>query len=348
MTDIVDPHMTSLTREAAETPEAARSQISRTRDIFKELGKRLRHTPPSFVATCARGSSDHITTYGKYVIESFSYKAVASLTPGLSSVYTVPVNLKDALFISVSQSGKSPDILAMAEAAKKSGALVVGFVNNEQSPLFELCDIAIPLSAGPEKSVAATKSCLVSGLAYLQLAAHWCQDQALLRLIDQLPELFEKAAELNWEDALLQLESAINLYVIGRGPSLGIAQEIALKLKETCGLHAEAFSSAEVIHGPLVLAKKGFPVLLLGQNDQSLPSLADTGSRFLNAGSSVLSTIDLDKTICLPTLASRDTSPVIEPLCQLLSFYMAVSSLALKRGFDPDRPPHLRKVTETV
>jgi len=162
---------TRLAFEASQTPEAARTQILRTKQIFAELGDRLRNNPPAFVAICSRGSSHHISTYGKYLIETQMLKPVASLELSVASVYNCVMDLKNSLFIVVSQSGKSPDILTMTEKAKKAGAYTVGFINDENSPLFSLCDLSIPLSAGPEYSVAATKSCLLSALAYLQLTA---------------------------------------------------------------------------------------------------------------------------------------------------------------------------------
>ncbi len=335
----------ALAREAAETPVAALRQIERTGAAFAALGERLRRNLPRFVVTCARGSSDHAATYGKYLIETHAGRAVASIGPSIASVYNAPLDLTGALFVTVSQSGRSPDILLLTEAARRHGALTVGFVNDETSPLFSLCDVAIPLCAGVEASVAATKSYLLSALAFGQLVAHWCQDATLRRALDTAPEIFTQAMALDWRPALTELRDAAGLYVVARGTGLGVAQEIALKLKEVCGLHAEAFSSAEAIHGPLALAGKDLPVLLLGQDDETLPGLREAGKRFIDAGSPVFSTVDLTGATALPAV---DTDTLISPLCQLLSFYRAVPHLARARGRDPDKPPLLRKVTETL
>lgn len=336
---------TALAREAGEAPKVARYQIERNREAFAALGERLRKTPPRFVVTCARGSSDHATTYGKYLIETHAGRAVASVGPSIASVYRSPLELEGALFIAVSQSGRSPDILKLTEMAKTGGAYTVGFINDEASPLFGLCDVAIPLSAGAEKSVAATKSYILSGLAYLQMIAHWRQSEELMQASLALPHALEKACTLDWRPHLDRLQPATDLYVVARGIGLGIGCEIALKLKEVCGLHAEAFSSAEVIHGPLALIGPSFPVVLLGQNDETASGLLDAGKRFVGLGADVLSTIALDGAATLPIF---DAPNIIAPLCQLQSFYMAVSQLARLRGLDPDNPPHLRKVTETV
>lgn len=338
-------HPVSLETEAAETPVVAQQQIERAGPIFQKLGEQIRAFSPHFVVTCARGSSDHASTYGKYLIETQVGKAVASIGPSIASVYDTALDLTGALFIVVSQSGKSPDILKLTARAREAGALTVGFINDENSPLFQSCDIAVPLCAGKEQSVAATKSYILSAFAYLQLVAYWKQDKALLHTVHQAPDLFAKACQLDWRKPLLQLEHDSNMFTIGRGLGLGLATEVALKMKEVCGLHAEAFSSAEVIHGPLALARPGFSTLVFGQKDEAETSLLETEQRFLKTGAKILSTLPVDGAIPLPALHEN---ALLEPLCQALSFYSAISSLARKRGLDPEKPPHLSKITETV
>ncbi|MFY0583772.1 N-acetylglucosamine-6-phosphate deacetylase [Cystobacter fuscus] len=235
----VPQQVPAMAREAAQAADAARQQIARCSGTFAELGERLRQHPPRFIITCARGSSDHAASYGKYLIETTLGRAVASVGPSVASVYNTPLDWKDSLFIAVSQSGRSPDLLRLTEAAREAGALVVGFVNHEDSPLMRMCDVGIPLCAGPEQSVAATKSYLLSGLAFLQLVAHWSGEPELRDAVTRLPEALEAARALDWSPALLRLADARGLYVLGRGIGLGAALEMALKFKETCRLHAE-------------------------------------------------------------------------------------------------------------
>lgn len=335
-----------MAREAAEAAAVARRQIARCGDGFAELGARLRRRPPRFVVTCARGSSDHAASYGKYLIETELGRAVASLGPSIASVYRRhPLALADSLFVAVSQSGKSPDLLQLTDAARAGGALVVGFVNDERAPLSSLCDVALPLCAGAETAVAATKSFLASGLAFLQLVAHWADDAALRDAVAELPEALDAASRLDWWPALAPLASATGLYVVGRGTGLGAALEIALKLKETCRLHAEAFSAAELWHGPLALVDRGFPVIAVGQDDDSAVTTRAAIARLVELGADVRATIDAPGATRLPTLTA---APAIAPLCQVQSFYLAVHRLAAARRLDPDAPAHLRKVTETV
>jgi glucosamine--fructose-6-phosphate aminotransferase (isomerizing) len=142
------------------------------------------------------------------------------------------------------------------------------------------------------------------------------------------------------------LSKARDLYVIGRGTGFGIAQEAALKLKETCGLHAEAFSAAEVLHGPMALVGEGFPVLVFSQNDQSRESIQAMTEYFSRSHARMLvAGFAAPGATALPTIAA---SPVLEPILMVQSFYRMAEMLSRARGLDPDAPPHLKKVTETV
>jgi glucosamine--fructose-6-phosphate aminotransferase (isomerizing) len=333
-------------REAAAAPAAVRSQLAANRDAVEDLGDALRRFAPRAVVTCARGSSDHAATYARYLIETRTGLLASSAAPSVSSLYAVRADLRSVLFIAISQSGASPDLLAAAEAAKAAGAFVLALVNVEGSPLARAASRSLPLGAGTESSVAATKSYIASLSAIVQLVAHWTQDDGLLRALDDLPGQLERAWHLDWSPALDALRPASSLYVVARGLGLGIAQEAALKLKETCGLHAEAFSSAELRHGPLALVDRGFPVLALAQHDETradvealAAELAGVGAEVLLAGSEVSGVRSL------PALRAH---PAIEPLLLIQSFYRLANALAIARGRDPDRPPHLRKVTETV
>lgn len=336
-----------LTCEAAEAAAVARRQLTENGAIVADLVERLRIKRPAFVATCARGSSDHAATYGKYLIERALGLPVASLGPSLASVYGGELDLSRALFIAVSQSGRSPDALLLTEAAKRAGAFVVGFVNDETSPLAGMVDMLVPLRAGPERSVAATKSFLATCLAFLHLTAEWARDDALRAALAQAPDGLDAAGRCDWTPALLSWREARSLYVIGRGLSFGIAQEIALKFKETCRIHAEAFSAAEVLHGPLALVGPGFPALALDPGDEGSESVCAAATVFTSLGADLRYAGGGDstgKTLPLPP----DLPAALLPLAQVRAFYGAVAVLAQSRGLDPDRPPHLSKVTRTV
>jgi glutamine---fructose-6-phosphate transaminase (isomerizing) len=324
-----------LASEAREAAVGARRQLTTCGPAFAELGKRLRQTPPPLVVTCARGSSDHAATYGKYVIETTVGNMVASVGPSVASMYKrAPVGLSGALFIVVSQSGRSPDVLQLTEAARRGGAVVVAFVNDETSPLATSCDVLIPLCAGEERAVAATKSFLLAGLAFVQLAAAWTQDGALLAAAQSVPDVLEASCKQPWD--LSQLAPAKSLYVVARGLGLGVANELALKLKETCRMHAESFSTAEVLHGPVALVEPGFPVVALGQADETAPALKDVVDKLAALGAAIVQ----------PPATSAPA--ILTPLCHAQSFYLGLPALAQLRGLDADLPKNLTKVTKTV
>jgi glucosamine--fructose-6-phosphate aminotransferase (isomerizing) len=324
-----------LAREASETAAGAARQIATLAPILDALVARLRTRPPAFAVTCARGSSDHAATYGKYLLETTLGCAVASIGPSIVSTYGRAPNLGGALFLAVSQSGKSPDLVQLTSAARVAGALVVGLVNDTASPLAAECEFVLPLCAGEERSIAATKSFLLSCFAFLQLTARWTDDAALLDAVARAPDLLTAATAVACP---LDLATASNLYVVGRGVGLSAAHEIALKLKETCHLHAEAFSTAELRHGPIALVDRGFPILALVQADRTQPSVEDTLAHLASLGAAITR---------LPVVANAPA--ILAPLCAVQAFYLALPALAKARGLDADAPsPHLSKVTRTI
>ena len=333
---------TLMFNEAASSASVIAAQCARNHERVRALAADLRQNPPPFVVTCARGSSDHAATYAKYLFETRLGLVTASASPSVGSVYEARQQLQGALYLVISQSGKSPDLLRNAEAAKAAGARVVALVNVEDSPLAELADTVLPLCAGPEKSVAATKSYLASLAAILQLGAAWHGDAALVATLAGLPAALRQAWQADWRAVTDGLADARNLFVLGRGLGLAAAQEAALKFKETCGLHAEAYSSAEVKHGPMALVGPGFPVLAFAQPDETGAGTAAAAAEFRQRGARVwLAGAGGD-------LPLADSAPEITPLLTIQSFYRAINALALRRGFNPDLPPHLNKVTETV
>jgi glucosamine--fructose-6-phosphate aminotransferase (isomerizing) len=332
--------------EAAEAADVVRRQLAANAAPLAALGAALRERAPRAVVTCARGSSDHAATYAKYLVETHARLITSSAAPSLSSVYDANTDLRDVLFVAISQSGKSPDLLAAARNARECGALVVALCNTPDAPLMREAHHAIALHAGRETSVAATKSFIASLSALVHLVAEWTQNRELSAALAAAPVQLRAAWSADWHDGIEPLRHARNLFVIGRGYGLGIAQEAALKLKETCGLHAEAFSAAEVQHGPMALVGQGFPVLAFSQADDTRASVESMAREFVARGANVLLAGGrAEGARSLPLVAAH---PVVEPLLMIQSFYRLAESLARARGLDPDTPPHLRKVTETV
>ncbi|MFT3791934.1 MAG: SIS domain-containing protein [Rudaea sp.] len=344
---MLKPNETKMFHEAGESADAIARQLAANDGIVARLVERLHAAPPRFIVTSARGSSDHAATFGKYVFETRIGLMTASASPSISSIYQARQQLDGALYIAISQSGGSPDLVRAAEGAKRAGAHVVALVNVEESPLAKAADTVVPLRAGPELSVAATKSYLCALSALIHIAARWKGDEALFAALQATPAAMRATWAMDWSSLVDGLVEANNLFVVGRGLGLGAAQEAALKLKETCGLHAEAFSSAEVKHGPMALVGRDFPVLFLTQQDESFAGTREVADEFAVRGAKVwVTSPDAAQPHRLPVAAAPD--PACAPLIAVQGFYKAANALALARGRNPDVPPHLNKVTRTV
>jgi len=347
MTTLPAPAQTLMYREARESADRVGAQLAANEAAVAALARELRAQPPRFIVTSARGSSDHAATFAKYVFETQLGYATSSASPSVSSVYAVPQRLDGALYLAISQSGKSPDLLRQARAAGAAGARVVAIVNAADSPLAQIADAVIPLHAGAENSVAATKSYICSLSAIIHIAALWKDDEGLLAALRQVPAALARTWDMDWTPLVEGLVGARNLFVVARGLGLAAAQEAALKLKETCGLHAEAFSAAEVKHGPMTLVEAGFPVLFFAQDDDTRASTLAVADEFRQRGAHVWIASSLDAGVGTLAVAAIG-HPVCASLVSIASFYRAANALALRRGRNPDVPPHLRKVTETV
>jgi glucosamine--fructose-6-phosphate aminotransferase (isomerizing) len=335
-----------MAREAAEAPAMVAQQLAANRATLAKLAQRLRARPPPAVLTCARGSSSHATTFGKYLVETRLGVPVVAVAPSVASIYRTPLRLEGMLYLAVSQSGRSPDLLAGVEQARECGALVVALVNDTDSPMAATADICLPLHAGPERSVAATKSFIASLSALAQLVSLWADDRALAGGLERLPEWLAAARARDWRTALPPLAAADDVVVVGRGIGLGVAQEAALKLKETASLHAEAFSAAEVQHGPVAILRPDLPVLAFSQDDETRDGVAMLVADLRARGSRVFVAEaggpTPDRLPVPPAL-----HPALAPIVMIQSFYALAEAVAVVRGHDPDRPQYLSKVTET-
>ena len=331
-----------LADELREAPGAVARQAGALAGPVAELAMRLKRRPPDVVVTCARGSSAHAATFAKHLIELYLGIPVAATAPNIASVYHRTLRLKDQLFLAVSQSGRSDDLVANAAAARDAGALTAALVNNPASPLAAVSDIVLPMGAGPEQSVAATKSFVASLAALARLVAVWAQDDRLPAALDRLPERLTAAARLDWGAALDAVAAAPSLIAIGRGPTLAIAREAALKLKEVANRHAEAFSGAEFLHGPVALVATRYPILLLMPTDAAADGLRRLAADLGGKGAAVLTA---GPGGALPVVAPDH--PASDAICLVQSFYAILPALAARLGIDPDRPRHLQKVTRT-
>jgi glutamine---fructose-6-phosphate transaminase (isomerizing) len=336
-----------MAREVQEIPHAVARLLDRGRPAIRAAADAARALDPAFIATVARGSSDHACTYLKYVSELVLGLPVASIGPSVASIYGARLRLAGALCLTVSQSGKSPDIVELARAAGEGGALSVAVTNDPVSPLARVSAQTLALHAGPELSVAATKTFVSSAVACLALIAEWRRDAALVDAIARLPDALSEAAAIDWAELRGSLTGIESLFTLGRGPVWAMSNEAALKFKETCLIHAESYSSAEVLHGPVSIIGAGFPVIAFAAADAAEASVVETADALAGKGARVFVTSDrADAATRLRVV--RTGHPLTDPLALIVTFYAMVERVAVARGIDPDKPRHLNKVTETL
>ena len=335
-----------MASELREAPDALRRQADALAEPLAALIGWSQRTRPSLVVTCARGSSAHAATFAKHLLERHLGIPVAAAAPNIATIYRQPLQLKNQLLLTISQSGRSDDLTEFALMAKAAGALTAAIVNDTESPLATACDIALPMAAGPELSVAATKSFVASLAVLLRIIAEWKGDEGLRATIGRLPERLAIATALQWDEALDAVSQATSLVTIGRGPTLAIAREAALKLKETCNLHAEPFSSAEFQHGPVALVSQRYPLLLFVPTDEAAAGLRELAADLRGKGALVLAAEHGEPAAGrLPALVPEH--PDVDAVCLIQSFYALAVRVAARRGTNVDQPRHLQKVTRT-
>lgn len=333
--------------EAQEAPERVRELLAHDEELYRTLGRRLRELDPAFVGTIARGSSDHAANFAAYLIPLCTGRVVASIPPSVVTVLNARLKLRNQFVLSLSQSGGSPDLLNAQARCREGGALTAALVNVADSPLAKSAEVFLPQRAGAEKSITATKSvlCTLAGIA--RLTAEWAEDEALARALRALPDCLSRAAEAGagFDDRLLQGVS--HAFVLSRSLGYGAATELALKLKETSGVHAEAFSTAEVRHGPREIVNKDYLVIALalpgsGEADvlAAAEELRSQGARVLTVGQEGSGTH-----LALPGLPDHR----LAPLAALQLLYPWIARCAKALGRDPDKPKTLAsKVIKTV
>ena len=322
----------------------------------------MRAADPAFVSIVARGTSDHAAIHLRYLIEVELGIPTGLAAPSVTTIYGADVRWRGGLVIAVSQSGRSPDLVAVVEAARAGGATTIVIANDASSPLAVAAELVIACRAGQERSVAATKSYVAQLAAGAALVARLAPSRALADALPSVPGLLADAlaasARLIHDDAAIVAEFAASerSIVISRGYDYPTALETALKLKETGRLFAEGYSSADFSHGPVVLSAPGVPILAI-RPAGAMGSAVDEGIAAARAaggrpwivtgadGAAGQGSPDPDRVIRLPIPA--DLPEGLSPLATILPGQLLAEAVARRRGFDPDAPPGLQKVTLT-
>lgn len=337
---------TSMRREIEEIPEVIERLLCEGEEAMRATAREIAERDPAFLMSVARGSSDHACTYLKYVSELRLGLPMASVGPSVASVFGAELRAEGALCLSVSQSGKSPDIVQMTQSLRRSGAQTVAITNDGASPLAQAADTCLSIHAGDEMSVAATKTFVASLVTGAWLLAELQGDDAVIAAIRALPDQLAQATACDWS-VMIDAISGQSLFTLGRGPSWAISNEASLKFKETCQIHAESYSSAEVLHGPVSMVDQRFPVLVFAAGDASEAGVCDVSEQMAAQGAAVFVTSPrVTRATTLPHV--RTGHWITDPIAAIVSFYAMVDQLAASRNINPDAPRHLQKVTRTL
>ena len=332
--------------EALAAPAAVAAQAREAGEAYRDVARELRARLPTFGLTIARGSSDHAAAYAAALMAEQLGLVTASLPPSTVTLRDAPLRCQESVALAISQSGASPDLVATLAGVQTRGAVGVAMVNDVDSPLAAAAAHVLPLAAGEEHSVAATKSFIASLAGAARLVAAWAGDAALTNALDALPDALSAAAAQDWSAAVAPLKEAEAVLVVGRGAALPVAQEAALKLIETCALPAMAFSAAEIRHGPLALVGEGTPVIVFAPPGPTQADALAVAADLAELGARVLIAAPPDVAgAALPLPAAPH--PALAPIVAIQAFYPFVARLAVARGRDPDHPPNLNKVTRT-
>jgi glutamine---fructose-6-phosphate transaminase (isomerizing) len=332
-----------MAREIAEIPAATARLLART-DALESTVARVEQARPRVVVFCGRGSSGHVGVYLRYLFEARLGLLVSNAAPSVVTAYRRPPDMREALFVVVSQSGRSPDLVTATQVARTAGALTLAIVNDETSPAAAASELVLPIDAGPEHAVAATKTVVLSMIAGAQLVAALARDDDLAEGLRCLAPRLARALGCDWSAWAARAADAPVSFVAGRGYALGSVREIALKVAETLRVPALGYSAAELRHGPRASITPATPVLVLRQNDEAAAAVDDLVRDLDDAGETVL--VAGGRSGTLPWIG--DDHPICDPVVMLVPAYLAIEAAARRRGFDPDRPPHLSKVTRTL
>jgi glucosamine--fructose-6-phosphate aminotransferase (isomerizing) len=332
-----------MAREIAEIPALSEALLARD-EALSAIAARIEQARPRLVVLCGRGSSGHVGVYLRYLFETRCGVLVSAAAPSVVTTYLRLPDMRDTLFIVVSQSGRSPDIVRATEAARSLGALTLALVNDGSSPAAQAADLVFAIGAGTERAVAATKTVVLTMIAGAQLVATLARDSALADALRRLPTRLVRAGACDWSAWGESLVGAPAAFVAARGYGFGTAREIALKLTETLRLPALGYSTAELRHGPRAAITPATPVLVLRQGDETAATADDLVRDLRAAGGSVF--VAGGPHASLPWLA--DDHPVSDPITMLVPAYRAIEAAARRAGLDPDNPPFLSKVTSTL
>ena len=359
-------HKTHMLREIQEQPQVIGDVLHKTHDAVRQLAEEVKRRDVSLIVIAARGTSDHAALYAQYLFQYLNGIPVALATPSLHTLYGTHLRLERAMVIGISQSGQSPDIVEVVAQAKAAGALTVGITNIADSPLSKTAQYTLLCHAGPERSVAATKTYTTTCTVLAMMAAYLSGGESLREGIQHIPQLVSDA--LKSEERIASIAQrythARNCVVLGRAFQYSTARETALKLEETCYLVATPFSTADFRHGPAALVERGLPVIVFAPPGPTLEGShelltwlreREADCLVVSQDESVLKLATVPISLMLPSLRNDTTqgtyasiAELLAPIPYIVCGQLLAHYLALSKGLNPDQPRSLTKVTRTM
>lgn len=341
-----------LYQEIHEQPEILNRLLTREKEVIQQLAKAIKQRDVSHIVIAARGTSDNAGRYAQYLLGAVNGLMVALATPSLFSIYEQPPRFGNALVLGISQSGRSPDIVAVLAEARRQGALTTAITNIPDSELGREVDFVINQQAGVERSIAATKTYTSQLAAIALLSATLAQNAEMLRALEQIPDTVTTTLGMETEISRVteRYRYMRDCVVIGRGYNYATAFELALKLKELTYTIAEPYSSADFLHGPLALIEHGFPAIVIAPSGVMLPEIQDFIHTLKQREAEVITISDDKDTLALARIPLNLPGTVPEwlsPITTIIPGQLFAMHLAYVRDYDPDHPRGLRKVTET-
>jgi glucosamine--fructose-6-phosphate aminotransferase (isomerizing) len=339
-----------MLEEIKEQPKRLRETLELENEKAREIGKEIKKFSPECVMVVARGTSDNAATYARYLIQYENRLPVASAAPSLYTFYDAKFKLDKTLVIGISQSGETPDVVYCIKKAREDGALTCAITNTEDSPLEEEAHLSLIARSGKEEAVAATKTFTTSLLAVALLSFNWAGDEEKLEELNSTPAQAEKMlSQASLIEEIVQRYTYVEVMsVISRGFSYPTALEIALKIRETALVDADGFSSADFMHGPVAVVRKGFPLFFVVPKGKVLEHLIRIAEQLRKRGAEIIALSNSERMrkiahsyIPIPFEGDETILPITSVIGgQLFAYYLAVS-----RGLNPDKPRGLRKVT---
>lgn len=341
-----------LYQEIHMQPEVLAQLLAAEWANIERIAAAVRRIDPKYIMIAARGASDNAGVYAKYLFASTNRLPVALATPSLYTLYHTPPRLTDGLVIGISQSGESPDILTVIQEARRQGAMTLALTNFENSALAQAADHVIGQHAGVEQAIAATKTYTTQLLGLAMLSVALAGDKERRAELELVPNAVARALEVDGaaREIAQRWREMSTCLVLGRGFNYGTAFEAALKLKELAYVAAEPFSSADFMHGPIAIIKDGFPVMLVAPHGAPQADLFAVGKELQARGAEVLPITDGGQVpFPRPGLVLPQPLPEwLSPLTTVIPAQLVAFHLTAAKGYDPDHPRGLTKVTRTM